>query len=243
PTGNAGDVHVQVTTPGGTSATSVDNRYTYVPAPTITAVSPNTGPPAGGNTVTITGTDLTGATITFGSGNNATDVSCTATSCTAVVPAGSIGTLHVQATTIGGTSATSVDNQYTYAAADLSVAITATGVPGLLNGHIDYTITITNNGPSTLSSATVTATLPIPMTATSSDCTTGAGSVTCAVGPLASGASVTRSIRVPVGLLTIGIPYTVTATRTASAPVDLNPNNDSASRSCTVVSSLIILCH
>ncbi|MEV0732650.1 IPT/TIG domain-containing protein, partial [Polymorphospora sp. NPDC050346] len=76
PTGNAGDVHVQVTTPGGTSATSVDNRYTYVPVPVVTAIHPDAGPAAGGNTVTITGTDLAGATgIRFGSGNNATDVS------------------------------------------------------------------------------------------------------------------------------------------------------------------------
>ncbi|MEV0732649.1 IPT/TIG domain-containing protein, partial [Polymorphospora sp. NPDC050346] len=139
PAGNAGEVHVQVTTPGGTSATSDDNRYTYVSAPTVTAVSPNAGPLAGGNTVTITGTDLAGATITFGSGNNATDVSCTATSCTAVVPAGSIGTLHVQATTIGGTSATSVDNRYTYVSAPTVTAVSPNAGP-LAGGN---TVTIT----------------------------------------------------------------------------------------------------
>ena len=37
------------------------------PIPTVTSVSPNYGPPAGGNSVTITGTGLTGATkVTFG---------------------------------------------------------------------------------------------------------------------------------------------------------------------------------
>jgi uncharacterized repeat protein (TIGR01451 family) len=35
-------------------------------------------------------------------------------------------------------------------------------------GRPDYTITVTDNGPSALTSATVTATLPSPMTATSS---------------------------------------------------------------------------
>ncbi|WP_407567110.1 IPT/TIG domain-containing protein [Polymorphospora sp. A560] len=129
PAGNAGDVHVQVTTPGGTSATSDADRYTYVSAPTVTAVSPNTGPLAGGNTVTITGTDLAGATITFGSGNNATDVSCTATSCTAVAPTGNAGDVHVQATTIGGTSATSVDNQYTYVPVPTVTAVTPDAGP------------------------------------------------------------------------------------------------------------------
>ena len=49
-------------------------------APTVTAVSPDSGPPAGGNTVTVTGTgtNLTGATITFGT-NSATGVTCTIT--------------------------------------------------------------------------------------------------------------------------------------------------------------------
>ncbi|MFB6397934.1 IPT/TIG domain-containing protein [Polymorphospora sp. 2-325] len=129
PAGNAGDVHVQVTTPGGTSATSDADRYTYVSAPTVTAVSPNTGPLAGGNTVTITGTDLAGASITFGSGTNATDVSCTATSCTAVAPPGNAGDVHVQATTIGGTSATSVDNQYTYVPVPTVTAVTPDAGP------------------------------------------------------------------------------------------------------------------
>jgi len=210
--------------------------------PTVTAVSPDTGPPAGGNTVTVTGTNLTGATITFGT-NPATGVTCTVTSCTVTAPAGTApDTVDVQATTAYGTSTTSAADQYTYAAADLGVALAATGVPGLLNGHINYTITITNNGPSALVAATITATLPTPMTATSSDCTPASGLVTCTLGALASGASTTRSFTAPIGLLTLGLPYAVTTTRTASTPVDLNPANDSATRTCTVVTSLIINC-
>ena len=37
-------------------------------APTVTGISPTSGPTAGGTSVTITGTDLTGATsVKFGS--------------------------------------------------------------------------------------------------------------------------------------------------------------------------------
>ena len=67
PAGTAGTVDVTVTTPGGTSATSAADQFTYAAAPTVTAVSPTSGPAAGGTAVTITGTDFTGATaVDFG---------------------------------------------------------------------------------------------------------------------------------------------------------------------------------
>ena len=57
-----------VTTPGGTSATSAADEYTYIPAPAVTALEPTSGPAAGGTTVKITGTNLTGASeVKFGS--------------------------------------------------------------------------------------------------------------------------------------------------------------------------------
>ena len=56
-----------VSTPGGTSATSAADEYTYIPAPTVSKVEPTSGPAAGGTTVTITGTNLTGASeVKFG---------------------------------------------------------------------------------------------------------------------------------------------------------------------------------
>ena len=65
-----GTVDVTVTTPNGTSATSSADHFTYNAAalPTVTAVSPNNGPAAGGTSVTVSGTNLTGATaVHFGS--------------------------------------------------------------------------------------------------------------------------------------------------------------------------------
>src|SRR5262249_58045177 len=57
-----GTVDVTVTTAGGTSAISSGDRFTYVSAPTVTNVNPNTGPTSGGTSVTITGTNFSGAT-------------------------------------------------------------------------------------------------------------------------------------------------------------------------------------
>ena len=53
---------------------SLTNGFTYVVAPTVSSVSPNNGPVAGGTAVTITGTNFAaGATVTFG-GTAATNV-------------------------------------------------------------------------------------------------------------------------------------------------------------------------
>ena len=81
-------------------------------APTVTAVSPATGPAAGGTVVTVTGSNLAGGSVAFGA-TQATAVTCTASSCTATSPAGS-GTVHVTVTTTAGTSTTSNADQFTY---------------------------------------------------------------------------------------------------------------------------------
>jgi hypothetical protein len=110
-----GTVDVIVTTPDGTSATGAADQFTYVSAPTVTVVSPNSGPTAGGTGVTITGTNLTGATaVSFGAvaATNVTVVS--GTSITATSPAGSAGAVDVTVTTAGGTSATGAADKFTY---------------------------------------------------------------------------------------------------------------------------------
>src|SRR6185369_15157611 len=67
PAGAAGAVDVRVTTPGGTSATSAADQFTYAAPPTVTSISPTSGPQTGGTTVVITGTNFSGATaVTFG---------------------------------------------------------------------------------------------------------------------------------------------------------------------------------
>jgi hypothetical protein len=111
----AGLVDVRVTTPSGTSAIATADHYTYEAAPTITAVSPTSGPHAGGQTVTITGTNFTGATaVKFGttSATNVTVVS--ATKITVHTPAHAAGLVDVRVTTPSGTSAITTTDHYTF---------------------------------------------------------------------------------------------------------------------------------
>jgi large repetitive protein len=116
PPGAAGTVDVTVTTSGGTSPTGSSDHYTYVAAPTVTALSPNAGPSAGGTGVTITGTGFTGATaVAFGTMSATSFTVASDTSITATSPSGS-GTVDVKVTTIGGTSATGAADGFTYIA-------------------------------------------------------------------------------------------------------------------------------
>ncbi len=111
-----GSVDVTVTTGGGTSATGSADLYTYdEPAPAVTAISPASGPEAGGTVVTITGTDFLGATaVHFGTAAAAFTVTSD-TQITATAPAGTLGTaVDVTVTTPAGTSATGAADKYTY---------------------------------------------------------------------------------------------------------------------------------
>jgi hypothetical protein len=101
PAGTAGAANVVVTTAGGTA--TLTSGYTFVPAPTITAIAPTSGPSTGGQTVTITGTNLSGATVTFG-GAPATVTSNSGTSITVATPRGAAGAANVVVTTAGGTA-------------------------------------------------------------------------------------------------------------------------------------------
>lgn len=111
----AGTVDVTVSAFGGTSLASSD-QFTYVPLPTVTGVSPETGPALGGTTVTITGTNLAEATgVDFGSSSATSVVVNSDSSITAVSPAGTPGaTADVTVTTLGGTSLTSAADRFRY---------------------------------------------------------------------------------------------------------------------------------
>jgi hypothetical protein len=63
PPNYAGTVDVTVVTMAGTTDYSSADLFTYnaAPAPTVTKLSPTTGTSAGGTTLTLTGTHLTGA--------------------------------------------------------------------------------------------------------------------------------------------------------------------------------------
>ena len=86
--GSAGAVTVTVTNRWVQSG-SLANGFTYVVLPTVSSVSPNNGPTAGGTAVTITGTNFaTGATVTFGATAATNVVVVSSTTITATTPAG-----------------------------------------------------------------------------------------------------------------------------------------------------------
>ena len=92
-----------VVTPGGTSAISASDDFTYVAAPTVTGVSPSIGPVTAGTAVAIFGTNLSGATAVYFGGNLATNVQVVGpTEVTATSPAGT-GLVNVTVVTPGGT--------------------------------------------------------------------------------------------------------------------------------------------
>ncbi len=101
----AGTVDVTVTVPGGTSPTNPSDQYTYVTAPEVTKVNPNTGPASGGTTVKIKGSGFTSATeVDFGPGNPTSFTVNSDTSITAVSPGSSAGAgpVHVMVVNPGG---------------------------------------------------------------------------------------------------------------------------------------------
>jgi len=86
----------------------------YLPVPTVSAVAPAGGPIAGGTGVTISGSGFTTATaVDFGAGNPASFSVISDTEIDATSPPGS-GTVDVTVTGPGGTSSTSVADQFTY---------------------------------------------------------------------------------------------------------------------------------
>ena len=134
PANTPGIVNVNVTTPGGTTGSL---QYTYAaPAPTVTKVFPKEGAPAGGNIVTLTGTDFEAAgtpitsQVTVGTAQVITTTPCavspiapcftvnTATSITIGFMPGQVlngpDQVNITVTTPGGTSLATSSNVYTY---------------------------------------------------------------------------------------------------------------------------------
>lgn len=97
-----GKVTVVVTTPGGT--VTKENFYEYFAPPTITTVAPVEGPVAGDQSVTITGTNLAGASVTFGTTAAPAPTSSSATEIVVKTPAHSAGTVGVTVTHVGGSA-------------------------------------------------------------------------------------------------------------------------------------------
>jgi len=109
-----GTVEVSVTTPYGQSQAVEADRFTYGPPPHVGGISPSSGPASGGTQVTITGKDLSGATVVEFGDTPAEIVTPGGGEMTVRAPSGAVGEVHVTVTTPYGTSATSGKDLFTY---------------------------------------------------------------------------------------------------------------------------------
>ena len=133
------------------------------------------------------------------------------------------------------------------ASADLTInkSGTATATAGT---NITYTVTLTNSGPSTAASVSLTDAVPANTTFVSEaqtagstfSCATpasgGTGNVTCTIGSFAVGGSATFSITVHISPGAAGTTITNTATATTSS-TDTNPANNTSTATTTVTRS------
>jgi alpha-tubulin suppressor-like RCC1 family protein len=118
PSGEPGAVDVTVVSPGGTSATTKSDRFTWG-QPIISGLSPTSGPTSGGTSVTVSGSGFApgseATTFKFGA-TLARSVDCSsATSCVVLSPAHKAGKVDVIATVNGKHGKKNpADDQYMY---------------------------------------------------------------------------------------------------------------------------------
>ncbi len=141
--------------------------YTPVPAPTISSIVANSGPPSGGTSITINGSYLLYPTVTIG-GSAATVTASTANSITVTTPAHAEGAVNVvvtvpngSVTSTGGFTYTKQSQAALTASASPStiafgagnVAMSATGGSG--TGALSYAVV---SGPCSVSGSTLSTT-------------------------------------------------------------------------------------
>ncbi len=234
PAHSAGAANVVVTNSDGQSG-ALSSGYTYGnPAPTVTAVSPNSGPASGGTAVTITGNNFqAGAAVSFG-GTAATNVTvATSTSITATTPAEAAGTVNVVVTNSDSQSGT-LSNGFTYtslAPAVMSVSPNS----GPVAGGTAVTITGTNfQAGATVSFGGIASTSVTVISGTSIKATTpadAAGAVSVTVtdsnkqsGALNNGYTYTPAADFAIAAATLA-PGTVAPGGSATSAIAITPSN------------------
>ena len=126
PPGAVGTVDVTVKTLGGLSPTSSADSFTYkssAPVPAVTGILPNTGPASGGTSITISGTNLVGATsVEFGTTPASSFSVVSSSEIDAISPLSATGgVVDVTVTTAGGTSPIVSADQFDFVVAPPSV--------------------------------------------------------------------------------------------------------------------------
>jgi hypothetical protein len=114
----------------------------FLARPRVTGVSPSTGPTGGGTTMTITGTNLSGATAVSFGGTAASFTVLSATQITATAPAGATGSVAVTVTSAGGTSIMSSEDLFTYIPPPPPLPPSVTSIVGAHSHHHLISLTV-----------------------------------------------------------------------------------------------------
>lgn len=125
---------------GSTFTPFVGAQYTIRSAPTISAVSPGSGPATGGTAIAITGTDfLSGATVTVGGASATNVVVVSVTEITAITPAGTAGAAAVVVTnTDGGTFSDAAGFSYATTSTSTGTSGTSTGTSAVVSNPTGF---------------------------------------------------------------------------------------------------------
>ncbi len=198
----------------------------------------------------VSGTSTTGATVTASALASGLDLGTLNSGATATVTilvgiAGATRGIITNSTTVTATEAESnaANNTATATTAingsvDVGIVKTDSADPAVAGGTLTYTITVTNNGPSTATNVVVTDPLPTGLTFTSGTSTNGgtvtnaANTVTATIPTLASGASATITVVTAVSSTATG---TLTNTATVdTTEVDAVTSNDSSTQTTAI---------
>jgi uncharacterized repeat protein (TIGR01451 family) len=221
---------VTVSNAGPSPATAVMLTNTLPANVTFVSSTPSAGTcnaPAAGSFTCNLGTINSGASATVAVVVTTTGATAANITNSATVSAAEFDPVAANNSASASTTVTPVAN--------LGVTVTDAPDPVAQGSNITYTVTVTNAGPS--SATSVTATVPVPAnvtfvsgTATQGTCAVASGTITCTIGTMASGATVTATI-----VVTATAAGTVNASITVASPVlDPTPGNNSASASTTV---------
>jgi uncharacterized repeat protein (TIGR01451 family) len=188
------------------------------------------------------GGTVAAGTVTWAIGNLANGASTSRTLIVSVDPSRSADLSNTATVSANQTDPTPANNSATETtavtqtgtSADLSITKSDSPDPAVAGAKLVYTIVATNNGPDDATGVTVTDVLPaglafISATSAGADCQESGGTVSCAVGNMASGASVTIKIRVTPNEGTITNTATVGGDQT-----DPTPANNSATEATDV---------
>ena len=142
PPESSGTVAITVTDPNAQSA-SLPSAFTYTSGPSVTSVSPNSGPVTGGTTVTLLGSGFqSGASVTFGGIAAASVTLVSSTEIQAVSPVSPAGTVSIAVTNTDSQSAT-LASAFTYFH---TVGLGWTGSTSTVSGYNVYRSS-TSGGP------------------------------------------------------------------------------------------------